>query len=854
MSKYQITEVELHEELNHESEVMEQSRERYLQSVQRLSESGMGGITSVGSVLLKKIISPYAEGIREFINPHHKGAGWNAGNKAHIRNYLKDLALDEYQIAYVVIKTVINRWMAVDKSLALTDVAYKIVGALRANDDYAVFKKKNHWYLEILEMTSKYNKTAKKKTLNTIRIAANRYGQELSKIDEVKSKERIELAIKLLDILVESTGLFRVARESSKIDAPYLFIPLPEFEKFARENTALFASLQTEFPIMLIPPMEWSSVYDGGYYSPVGALKVPLVKTKRWAVRVLEKHPMDAVYQAVNNIQNVPWEINEKILDVLKALQTNMGEAKLAGLPPTNEIPLPIQPWGEYKDKAAYERYKEEHHDEWKSYLRYRDEVLEANARNVSKRIAVNRIMSLAEKYKSRPIWFPWTLDFRGRMYPMPGLLNPQGMDAAKGLLRFNEGVTLGDTGAYWLAIHGANCAGRDKLSFDDRIEWVEQNEEMILRCANDPLNNLEWADADDIDAPFCFLAFCFEWQRYRQEGSSMLTHLPIAMDGTCNGLQHLSAILRDTVGGAAVNLVPAAKPADIYREVQAKTIELIKAEMEVFQISTEVNEDSEKQFKCCYWWLDGNKITRSMVKRPTMTTPYGVSRHGIMEQVMPFTMECLAKHEAPIGLSKGILNVFIADKITEAIRQVVVAAPEAMKWLQDATKAALESQMGDRLPRISWVTPDTNFLAIQTYREQGVTRINTLMGKQRIQLTSLSDIKKLSAKNQLQGVAPNVIHSMDAAMAMMTINKLNQVGVGNLSFIHDSYATHAPHVPIMNQILRESFVKLYEDYDVLGLFKNYLEKNNPGVILSDVPTGGDLNISDVKHSKYFFA
>ena len=43
---------------------------------------------------------------------------------------------------------------------------------------------------------------------------------------------------------------------------------------------------------------------------------------------------------------------------------------------------------------------------------------------------------------------------------------------------------------------------------------------------------------------------------------------MPIALDGTCNGLQHYAAMLRDEVGGKAVNLVPSDKPSDVYGDV----------------------------------------------------------------------------------------------------------------------------------------------------------------------------------------------------------------------------------------------------------------------------------------------
>lgn len=39
------------------------------------------------------------------------------------------------------------------------------------------------------------------------------------------------------------------------------------------------------------------------------------------------------------------------------------------------------------------------------------------------------------------------------------------------------------------------------------------------------------------------------------------LSHTPVAMDGSCNGLQHYAALGLDLEGGAAVNLVNADQP-----------------------------------------------------------------------------------------------------------------------------------------------------------------------------------------------------------------------------------------------------------------------------------------------------
>ncbi|WP_323166737.1 DNA-directed RNA polymerase, partial [Pseudomonas bubulae] len=67
---------------------------------------------------------------------------------------------------------------------------------------------------------------------------------------------------------------------------------------------------------------------------------------------------------------------------------------------------------------------------------------------------------------------------------------------------------------------------------------------------------------------PFCFLAFCFEWAGVVEHGGLWESALPIAFDGSCSGIQHFSAMLKDERGGRAVNLLPSETVQDIYRLV----------------------------------------------------------------------------------------------------------------------------------------------------------------------------------------------------------------------------------------------------------------------------------------------
>src|SRR5205823_11460906 len=56
---------------------------------------------------------------------------------------------------------------------------------------------------------------------------------------------------------------------------------------------------------------------------------------------------------------------------------------------------------------------------------------------------------------------------------------------------------------------------------------------------------------------PWLFLRACLEWKRYQEEGPGMISHLPIPVDGSCNGYQQLGGMGLDPIGGRATNLMP---------------------------------------------------------------------------------------------------------------------------------------------------------------------------------------------------------------------------------------------------------------------------------------------------------
>ena len=48
--------------------------------------------------------------------------------------------------------------------------------------------------------------------------------------------------------------------------------------------------------------------------------------------------------------------------------------------------------------------------------------------------------MEAVERFKKHDRWYlPWSLDYRGRAYPIPAFLTPQDTDFGKSLIRFAD-------------------------------------------------------------------------------------------------------------------------------------------------------------------------------------------------------------------------------------------------------------------------------------------------------------------------------------------------------------------------------------------------------------------------------
>ena len=688
-------------------------------------------------------------------------------------------------------------------------------------------------------------------------------------------KRDIALGAKILEMIVAGSAYYETKNISYSNQKVTCLYPSEWFEEAWFRNESNLIAGAVQYLPTIIPPRPWTSPQTGGYYG-ASMLGVRLIRMERSDSPAITAYinklgviNLDKIYDVLNAMQQTPFVINKDILRILQDIYNTGGE--LGGVPRTEPIPqLPNLP-----DDTPAATVKE--------HKRKMTAIYKQEEARKSKALRCKAALMTAERFAQyEKIYFPWNIDYRGRCYPIPTALSPQGDDIQKALILFAEPSPLtAEEDTKWLAIHGANLAGRDKITFAERIQWIEDNKDNILASAADPLGCTWWSDIAKNDYPMEFLAFCLEWKRlldYKaQHGTAVgfMSSLPVAFDGTCSGLQHFSGLLRDEIGGAAVNLLPSDHVQDIYSIVADKVNKVL---LQDAQTGTEDNwrynkdgtvrtDDNGNQLRAygtktlAQNWVNFNRtkygtdgITRKVCKRSVMTLAYGSRKYGFRENLLsdiirPFALD--HPEDNPF-ISQTQAATYMARLIWDAVGTTVVKAVEGMAWLQ---KVANRICSGNHV--VTWTTP--NGLPVQQnymVREDHVIQLR--FNKARVRFyTQTEQEGQVDTRRQAQAIAPNFIHSMDAAHLQRVVKSEFDRGNQNFMMIHDSFGTDAAHAGSLFRTIREEFVNLYKDQNHLQTFLHqvsYLINEDDVDKVPNLPKFGNLNLEEVKKSDFCFA
>lgn len=703
------------------------------------------------------------------------------------------------------------------------DVALQVGQAVKAEFDYQNFKATDR---VVYNDTQKHASGHRKADQRSGSVRAMMRRQEI-KTMEWDTSTTLQVGVFLVDAVVSVTGMFESRLNSNgKGKTVRLLAPTAETLDWvtkAHDRAALFTPFRMP---MVVKPKPWTSSSGGGYLTPAGgALRLIKTNNKEY-LKSLNQYDISTVYEAINVLQNTAWQVNKDILDVAKFCFTNGIE--VGGLLSSNHKPLPALPHGW---EGRPHELKKADPGLYKMWAVVAAQTHEENGRLITKRISAATKLHMAEKFAEFPaVFYPYQTDFRGRVYPVVPHLQPQGDDLAKSLLKFAEGKAIGERGLWWLKVHIANCFGVDKVSFEDRVAWTEGNMDSLLSSAMDPIGDNFWMKASD---PWQGLAAAKELLMVSVHGTSYKSCLPIPMDGSCNGLQNFSALLRDPVGGKATNLIPSDKPSDIYTEV---------AKLVAERVHLDALAGNELAML-----VDG-KINRKLVKQPVMTQPYGATRKGMQGQIIE-----AIKKSYPGLIPRGLtfkVGDYLAEITYDCIGQVVVAARQAMDWLQVVASVVAKEDYPLR-----WTSP-IGLPVLQSYWSHKEQRVDFHVNGIRTTFVVRKELDNLNSRRQAAGISPNLIHSFDASHMMLTTLIAKDNGIEHLAMIHDSFGAHACDTDKLHSCIREAFIQQYSD-DLLGKFLAELKEQLPDELIEQLPPlpeFGQLDLAVVRDSRYFFA
>ena len=568
---------------------------------------------------------------------------------------------------------------------------------------------------------------------------------------------------------------------------------------------------------MLVPPRPWVSSRKGGYLTITSSIM--RYKGSHLQMELLKSaNDLSQIYDSLNILGSTPWRINQGVYKVVN--EAWKGGGGIADLPTHSNIPLPRPPEIDIFANKPKERFK------WKSHQK---KTKQLNWDRHGLRCETNYKLAVAHEFQSVPFYLPHNVDFRGRAYPIPPHLNQMGSDLCRGLMLFDEGRPLGERGLRWLKVHLSNLCGNNKISFDDRVKFVEENIERVLDSANRPLDGSRWwLTAED---PWQALATCFEIRNALESGKpeEYVCHLPVHQDGSCNGLQHYAALGGDILGAQQVNLLPAEKPQDVYSGVAAMVAEKVHAD------ALSGHELAQK--------LDG-QIVRKIVKQTVMTSVYGVTLPGARKQILNAMKAVKVKNFEMADDNELFSASFYLTKLTfEALSEMFLGARKIMSWLAECAKLIALTQKP-----VTWLTP-LGLPVIQPYRKMGKKAVKTVV--QTIILESDNDQLPVSVARQKSAFPPNYVHSLDSTHMMLTAMAVQREGI-TFSSVHDSYWCHPSNVDQMGKILRQEFIRLHQQ-PLLHQLRDSFVRNYPTIEFPPVPQKGDLDLEEVANSTYFF-
>ena len=157
----------------------------------------------------------------------------------------------------------------------------------------------------------------------------------------------------------------------------------------------------------------------------------------------------------------------------------------------------------------------------------------------------------------TKPFYGKHAPDFRGRIYELGHNVSYQGESYQKASINFAKSEALTAEGYAWLKVDVANNfkQGMDKVSIEDKLDWVEHTSNTDLKLIVD--SSLNWKEKAQFSKAVQVLI---------EVGPTSTTSHPVYLDAGASGLQIISVLTSDWTGCEITGLFD--QPSDAYQKI----------------------------------------------------------------------------------------------------------------------------------------------------------------------------------------------------------------------------------------------------------------------------------------------
>ena len=622
-------------------------------------------------------------------------------------------------------------------------------------------------------------------TAQRVSLASQMFGKRDIRWPAWGLKTKIQIGTWGLTCAINATGWFTKDYVKNRKRLILKIIPTDSFAEI-RNQLIKTAELFSGMPWpMLVEPNDWTNERLGGYL--INELMKGYDLTRRGNPSVIHG---ELPISFLNKLQKVRYRVNTHVLDVAHHF-SNKGESIGKFIPIISTF-KPSTPPDIDTNPIAHKKWKRE-----------MAEAYNQDRLNFKRSVRTRTQLEAADKFRGKDYYLCWSFDYRGRAYPIPAYLSPQDTDFGKSLIRFADESPMTLEAEEWLSFQVATTYGKDKDTFDDRHQWVQENLVLITRVAQDPIGNL--SDWEGVEEPWQFMAACHEYYHCCIKCDKHYTGLMVAVDATCSGLQILAGLAKDQSTAELVNVCPADKPQDAYKAV--------------------ANESKKYLPKRMHSWM-----TRKTTKRTVMTIPYNATkdssrkyiREALREQGFEPTTEELTE---------------VVNAVYKSMDAIVPGPMHVMRWI----KTHVGNYIRNGATYVEWTTP-SGFVVNQVRNKKDVERMELqLLGRTQLSV-GVGEGKPCPSKHR-SSTAPNLIHSLDASILHCSFQQFDEP----FTVIHDSVLARAGDMGTLNRLVRETYHRIFTQACWLTRFGEAIQASEPPPIV------GTLDPDVVNNSPYFF-